>query len=227
MTKPVFRSAPHKIVLILLIVGIALNLRPFLAAPGPILSQIASDTGMGPKLLSLLTLVPILLMGFGAFLVPLLLMRVGTITGLSLALGLLALGSLFRGIAPNGLSLILTAGLCGAGVAFVQSALPGLIKEAFPRSLETVTGLYSAMIMVGGALGAQLTPVLVDAGVAWPTALACLGLPALLAAIAAARILYGRPMSRTKGPPAQGLLQRPRIWTLMIVFGLINGAIHR
>lgn len=223
MTQPALRRAPPRIVLVLLIVGIALNLRPFLAAPGPILPRIAADTGMGPQALSLLTLAPMLLMGFGAFLVPRFLTGVRAATGLSLALGLLGAGSLLRGIAPDGPTLILTAGLCGAGVAFVQSALPGLIKEAFPESLAMMTGLYSAMIMVGGALGAQLTPLLVAAGIAWPTALAWLALPALLAAIAAAWIFAGRPASGPAARPAQGLLQRPRIWTLMVVFGLING----
>lgn len=223
MTNPPSRGTPPQAVLALLIIGIALNLRPFLSAPGPILPQIAADTGMGSQALSLLTLAPMLLMGLGAFLVPELLGRVRAGTGLSLALALLGAGSLMRVTALDGSILILTAVLCGAGVAFIQSALPGLIKEAFPRSVATMTGIYSAMIMMGGALGAQLTPFLVASGLSWSTALAWLCVPAFLAAVAAAWILVGRPVARIEVRPAQGLLRRSRIWTLMVLFGLING----
>ncbi len=58
-------SAAQPLALVLLIVFIALNLRPFLAAPGPILPRIAEDTGLGFGALSLLTLLPMLLMGIG------------------------------------------------------------------------------------------------------------------------------------------------------------------
>ena len=54
--------AAQPLALTLLIVFIGLNLRPFLAAPGPILPRIAEDTGFGFGALSLLTLLPMLLM---------------------------------------------------------------------------------------------------------------------------------------------------------------------
>ena len=215
--------APRRVALVLLIVGIALNLRPFLAAPGPILPYIAADTGLGTQALSLLTLLPMLLMGIGAFASPVLQASVGTRRGLLMALGLLALGSSLRLFTSNGIGLILTAMLCGSGVAFIQSAMPGLIKETFPRSVATMTGLYSAMIMIGGAFGAQLVPFLLDSGQSWPAALAWLSVPAIIALLAAARVLSDTRITRPDRSLITGLLRRPRTWVLMAVFGLING----
>lgn len=207
----------------LLIVGIALNLRPFLAAPGPILPRIAEETGLGYGALSLLTLLPMLLMGVGAFGAPVVLARIGTRNGMLLAVGLLFLGSALRLMTANGILLILTSLLCGAGAACVQSAVPGLIKERFATGVAGMTGLYSAMIMTGGALGAQSVPFLLSWGLHWSTALALLAGPVLLAWIAAARILPRNHAALPKQGLVTTFIRRRRSWVLMAVFGLING----
>ncbi len=220
MTKS---PALRRIALVCLIVVIALNLRPFLAAPGPVLPRIAEDTGLSFGILSLLTLLPMLLMGVGAFLSPTIQAVIGTRRGLLLALGLLFVGISLRLFATNGTVLILTAVLCGAGVAFIQSAIPGLIKEKFSTSVTGMTGLYSAMIMTGGALGAQMTPALVESGLSWSAALAVLALPVLLALVVAAGLLSDTRFVRPQRGLVAQLLRRRRTWVLMAVFGLING----
>ncbi len=217
------KATPRRVALVLLIVVIALNLRPFLAAPGPILPQIAEDTGLGYGALSLLTLLPMMLMGIGAFVSPPLQATLGTRRGLMLALVLLLLGNALRLFAGNGTVLILTAILCGAGTAFIQSTLPGLIKEKFAGTVASMTGLYSAMIMTGGALGAQLTPALVEVGRSWTTALAVLSLPVLLALVIAGGLLSETRVVRPDRGLVAQLLGRRRTWVLMAVFGLING----
>ncbi|MCB1495854.1 MAG: cyanate transporter [Bauldia sp.] len=224
MTGRVGMPAPRRAALVFLIVVIALNLRPFLAAPGPILPRIAEDTGLSAGALSLLTLLPMLLMGIGAFASPPIQARYGTRRGLMVALSLLFLGAALRIFAINGAVLILTAVLCGAGVAFIQSAVPGLIKEKFSASVAGMTGLYSAMIMTGGALGAQLTPMLVESGWPWTSALAFLSLPVLLALATAARFLSETRVVRPERGLVARLLRRRRTWVLMAVFGLINGS---
>lgn len=210
------------VALIVLVVLIGLNLRPFLTAPGPVLSYIASDTGMGFGALSLLTFLPMLLMGLGAFVAPHIQSVVGTRRSMFAALVILAIGSLLRGFVPDGLSLILTAILCGAGVAMIQAIMPGLIKAKFPASIATVTGLYSAMIMGGGALGARLTPWLAGTEHNWRFALAVLAIPAVLALLTAIPILQETKSSGAKSNIAGKLLRRPRTWILMVAFGLVN-----
>ncbi|MCH4540505.1 MFS transporter [Ochrobactrum sp. POC9] len=210
------------VALIALVVLIGLNLRPFLTAPGPVLSNIAADTGMGFGALSLLTFLPMMLMGLGAFAAPRIQSRFGTRRSMFAALAILAAGSLLRGFVPDGVSLVLTAVLCGAGVAMIQALMPGLIKANFPSSIATVTGLYSAMIMGGGALGARLTPWLAGSQHNWRFALAVLAIPAVLALLTAIPILRETSSSGKKSGITGHLLRRPRTWVLMAAFGLVN-----
>ncbi|MDH7788893.1 CP family cyanate transporter-like MFS transporter [Ochrobactrum sp. 19YEA23] len=218
------QTAP--IALVTLVALIGLNLRPFLTGPGPVLSDIAADTGMGFGALSLLTFLPMLLMGLGAFVAPRIQSLFGTRRSMFAALAILAAGSALRGIVPDGLSLIITAILCGAGVAMIQALMPGLIKARFPSSIATITGLYSATIMGGGALGARLAPWFAGAAHNWRYALSLLAIPAILALVAAVAILKDGPSatkasSRKSGITAT-LLRRPRTWALMAAFGLVN-----
>ncbi|WP_176036638.1 cyanate transporter [Brucella tritici] len=210
------------VALIALVVLIGLNLRPFLTAPGPVLSNIAADTGMGFGALSLLTFLPMMLMGLGAFAAPRIQSRFGTRRSMFAALAILAAGSLLRGFVPDGVSLVLTAVLCGAGVAMIQALMPGLIKANFPSSIATVTGLYSAMIMGGGALGARLTPWLAGSQHNWRFALAVLAIPAVLALLTAIPILRETSSPGKKSGITGHLLRRPRTWVLMAAFGLVN-----
>lgn len=218
MTVP----APRRAMLVFVIVLIALHLRPFLAAPGPLLPLIASDTGLDYGGLSLLTLLPMLLMGLGAVAAPGLQASLGTRRSLLIALGLLLFGSLLRLFAMNGTVLLLTAVLCGSGAAFTQAVVPGLIKEKFPSQVAAMTGLYSAMIMTGGALGAQLMPFLTGSGLTWRASLAWLSLPVGLAMFASVLILAETRVARPRRDLVIGLLHRPRTWLLMAVFGLIT-----
>ena len=124
-----------------LVVLVGLNLRPFLAAPAPIVGDIVADTGLGLGGVALLTLLPMFLMGVGAFAAPGLLVHIGTRRGLLAALAVLLAGSASRLFAGNGCALIATAALCGIGVAIVQAAFPGIIKARFPTNVPVVTGL--------------------------------------------------------------------------------------
>ncbi len=205
-----------------LVVLIGLNLRPFIAAPAPILDGIVADTGLGYGGIAMLTLLPMALMGVGAFVSPGLQVRIGTRRGLLIALAVLLAGSALRLVAHDGLTLIATAALCGIGVAFIQAAFPGIIKARFPTNVPVVTGLYSAMMMAGGAIGARLMPMLVQAGYSWRAALAFLALPVAVALVASWRILSDVRSSRPDGTLTRRLLRRPRTWALMVAFGLIN-----
>ena len=167
---------------------VALNLRPFIAGIGPLAADIGAHTGLDLKRMSLLTLVPMLLMGLVAFAGPAVQARLGGRRAVLLALALLAAGSSLR-LASAGWQLIGTAAMLGLGAAVVQAVLPGIIKRQFPRHVGVVMGLYSSMLMAGGALGAQLSPLAAAASGDWRIGLAWMAVPALLALALAARSL--------------------------------------
>ncbi|WP_083383938.1 cyanate transporter [Cupriavidus sp. USMAHM13] len=207
-----------------LVVLVGMNLRPFLTGVGPLAEQIHDGTGLTFRGMAWLTLLPMWLMGVGALLSPLLWRAVPARHAVLGALALLGLGSALRAAWPQGGALIAATAVCGAGVAVIQAVFPGLIKQRSAGQVAAVMGLYSAALMGGGALGAQLTPLLAQWSGNWRGALAAWAAPAWLALLFAWRALP-RPAPARPGPAPAGarLLQRPRTWLLMACFGLVNG----
>lgn len=205
-----------------LVIFVGLNLRPFITATGPLVHQIAEGTGLNFKGLAWLTLLPMFFMGAVAFLLPGIRRSLSARHIMLAALGVLFLGCAFRLFVPGGATLILTAALCGIGVALLQALLPGIIKQQFPRSVAPVTGLYSAMLMGGGALGAQVTPWVASATESWRVALAIWALPVLVAVVSAWRVMPKKAPAASAALPSGVLMRRPRTWLLIFCFGLVN-----
>lgn len=217
------RPAGGRAILVLVVVMVGLNLRPFLTAVGPMADELMAETGLGLQGLALMTLVPMLLMGVFAFVGPGLAARIGVRNAIVAALAVLALGSLFRLFVASGPAMIATALLVGLGAAIVQAVFPGVIKRHFADRVSVVTGLYSSMMMGGGAFGAVAAPVVAGAAGDWRAGLAWLAAPAVLAAVLSAAALPGEPAGRREVNPAAQLVRLPRAWLLMACFGLVNG----
>lgn len=209
------------------VVLVTLNLRPFLTAIGPLAPAIQTQTGMSLQQLSWLTLLPMALMGAGTWLAPGVLHRLGARTAMTVALLLIALGCLARQAGAWPGVLVGTAAACGAGVAIAQGLLPGLIKLLSPRHVTMMMGVYSASLMGGGALAAQLSPMTMDWGLSWQSALAIWAWPVVAGLVLAWRQLDPSSLPAIGGGPGDGatrwLLRRRRTWLLMLIFGLMNG----
>jgi CP family cyanate transporter-like MFS transporter len=219
-------EAPSRTAKLLLLVAVALvglNLRPFITGIGPLAADIGAETGLDLKGISLLTLVPMFLMGLFAFAGPFLQSRVGARPSTIASLAVLVLGSALRLFSTNGWQMVGTAALLGLGVAVIQAVFPGIVKKQFPRHVGVVMGLYSATLMGGGALGAQAAPLIAAAAGNWHVGLAWMAVPAALALLLAALYLPRDGGSGQKRTSAIALLKRPRVWLLMACFGLVNG----
>ena len=193
---------------------------------------------MNLRSFSWLTLLPMVLMGIGGWLAPSALLRLGARTAICGSLMLIALGCALRLLPAGdatGTLLIATAGLCGAGVALVQSILPGLIKRQSPHNVAPMMGLYSAALMGGGALSAQLSPLAMQWGLSWQQSLAIWAIPVMLALPLAWHALslmrdqkpsaksLPTPITAPASSDTSWLLRRRRTWLLLISFGLMNG----
>jgi CP family cyanate transporter-like MFS transporter len=202
---------------------VGLNLRPFITGVGPLAKDIAAQTGLDLQGMALLTLVPMLLMGIVAFAGPSLQNKAGARRSIIAALAVIALASFLRLFVATGWQLVGTAALLGLGAAVVQAVFPGVIKQQFPHHVGLVMGLYSAMLMGGGALGAQAAPLIAAAARDWHAGLAWMALPAVLAVVLVAYCLPGDSAQQAGANSAAAFLRRPRTWLLMICFGLVNG----
>ena len=226
MSKDLPASTPHHskqdLALLVLVILIGLNLRPFLTAIGPLAQAIDNRLGLGMDTLAWLTLLPLWLIGVGVLITPGLRRLTGPSQLLGAALLLLGMGNAMRFDAQSGALLIASAALCGLGSALVQGVLPGLIKQRFAHKVPLVMGIFSACMMGGGALGASLTPQLA-ASLDWSRALALWSLPVLLAMVWLAwkvRLPSAAVVAIPHGE--QRLITLPRSWLLIGCFGIIN-----
>ncbi|MBF5010384.1 MFS transporter [Burkholderia pseudomultivorans] len=206
------------------IVLVGLNLRPALAAVGPLLDMIQRATGIGDGAASLLTTIPILLMGLGALGARPLQRVTGIAGGVWLGVVLIGLACASRVGAQHPWLLLASACCAGIGIAMVQALLPGFVKAHFATRIGGAMGVYSTSIM-GGAVLASVAAPLVAARWGWLAALAGWALPAALAALAWPLASRGdRTASVTPAAATAADARSPRAWRLALFFGIATGA---
>ncbi len=172
------RTSPLLFAVIAFIVG--LNLRPILASVGPLFTVLQREAGLTATQFSLLTTLPVAMMGLTALCGPWLLARVGAVRGIMVGLFILLVACLLRGFITSSESLMGTALLGGASIGMIQALMPALIKKEYTQTASTVMSLFSTGIMAGAAVAAASAEPLFS----WLTlkpALAMAGLLALLA----------------------------------------------
>ncbi|MBN3793047.1 MFS transporter, partial [Burkholderia sp. Ac-20353] len=165
------------------IVLVGLNLRPALAAVGPLLDMIQRATGIADSTASLLTTIPIVLMGLGALCARRLQRSPGIVGGVGIGILLIGLACAARVGAQHAWLLLASACCAGVGIAMVQALLPGFVKANFATRIGGVMGVYSTSIM-GGAVLASVAAPLIATRWGWLAALACWVVPAVVAALA-------------------------------------------
>ncbi|MGF6755669.1 CP family cyanate transporter-like MFS transporter [Paraburkholderia sp. GAS42] len=212
------------------IVVVGINLRPLLTSLSPLMATIREATGLSFYGASLLTSLPVVAMGLGAFGAGALTRTVGETRGVALGLLAIALACAARWPADSGATLLFTAALAGIGVASIQTLLPGLIKQRFGARVPLAMGMFSASIMGGGGLGAGLSPWIAQLADSWHAALAVWAVPALAALIywlrlnrRATRASPAASVPPTQQAPAINLWRNRRAWALGLHFGLVNG----
>ncbi|MBJ9591974.1 MFS transporter [Burkholderia seminalis] len=207
------------------IVLVGLNLRPALAAVGPLLDMIQRTTGIGDGAASLLTTIPILLMGLGALGARRLQRVTGIAGGVWLGVALIGLACASRIGARHAWLLLASACCAGVGIAMVQALLPGFVKAHFATRIGGAMGVYSTSIM-GGAVLASVVAPFAAAGWGWLAALAGWALPAAVAALAWPLASRGGdgfaagPVSTSNARPSRSA----RAWRLALFFGIATGA---
>ena len=172
------RTSPLLFAVIAFIVG--LNLRPILASVGPLFSVLQREAGLTATQFSLLTTLPVAMMGLAALCGPWLLSRVGAVRGIMLGLFILLVACSLRGFSTSLTGLMGTALLGGASIGTIQALMPALIKKAYTQTASTIMSLFSTGIMAGAAVAAASAEPLFS----WLTlkpALAMAGVLALLA----------------------------------------------
>ncbi|AYF51843.1 MFS transporter [Pseudomonas fluorescens] len=207
--------------LMISVVLVALNLRPSMAAVGPLLSSIRGDVPLSFSSAALLTMLPVMAMGLAMFFGMGLAKRVGEHRSIVLSLLVIGLATLSRLWLDSALELIVSAVAAGVGIALIQAVMPALIKSRFSDNVSLFMGLYVTAIMGGAALAAAFAPfVQVQTG-SWRIGLAIWAALALLALVFwYAQRAAVSPMPQAGTGAQESFFGNRRAWLLAIFFGL-------
>jgi len=191
-TAPAVRPS----VVLLGLLALAVNLRAALAGYPPLLETARADLDLSASAAGLVQSGALLMMAVGSFLGSPFGLRLGRETALGVAVGLVALGSLVRGV-PAVVALVGGSLLLGLGIGLAGVLLAGVVKEHLPERAGAVTGGYTVAMMIGAATaGAIAVPLAVVLG-GWSFSLAVWTVPAVLA------LGLWVPVARRAGRPAR------------------------
>lgn len=218
-SSPARRDA--RALLIAGVILIALNLRPALAALGPLVADIRAATGLSNTALGLLTTLPLIAFGAVSVFTPVVTRRLGLAGALGLALVLIGGGTGIRYV-PSVALLFGGTLVLGVGIALGNVLLPALVKRDFSDRSGPMTSLYSSAMGIGATVAAGVSVPLASA-IGWRGALAA------WAALAGIALLVWLPQLARRKPPAprstalQALRQlgRSRLaWAVALFMGL-------
>ncbi|XVU28909.1 MFS transporter [Actinoplanes sp. CA-054009] len=165
---------------------VAANLRAGITTVGPVLAELERDLGFSSLTASVLVSLPLIAFAVVSPFAPALARRIGLERSLGAGLVVLVAGLVARSL-PGPALLWIGTGVLGVAVAVLNVVLPALVKRDFPGRIGQVTGAYSAVQSMFGALAAGVAvPVanLTSAGWRLPlgmwAGLALIGLGALV-----------------------------------------------
>ncbi|KJW95918.1 MULTISPECIES: MFS transporter [Enterobacter] len=213
------RTSPLLFAVIAFIVG--LNLRPILASVGPLFSVLQREAGLTATQFSLLTTLPVAMMGLAALCGPWLLARIGAVRGIMLGLFILLVACSLRGFSTSLTGLMGTALLGGASIGTIQALMPALIKKAYTQTASTIMSLFSTGIMAGAAVAAASAEPLFS-WLSLKPALAMAGVLALLALMLWLPLVKQPQGEQTAHEPVT--LSSSRTGLLLLFFGVGTGA---
>ncbi|WLG91795.1 cyanate transporter [Pseudomonas cucumis] len=202
------------------IILVALNLRPSMAAVGPLLSAIRGDIPLSFSLASLLTMLPVMAMGLAMFFGIGVSQRLGEQRTVVLSLLIIGLATVSRLFLDSAAELILSAVLAGIGIALIQALMPALIKSRFSDNVSVCMGLYVTSIMGGAAIAASFAPLVMTRTDSWRVGLAIWAALALVALLFWSAQRSRRPTPSAKSSSNESFFTNSRAWLLAIFFGL-------
>ncbi|MEK5389062.1 MFS transporter [Margalitia sp. FSL K6-0131] len=183
---------PKVLLLIIGIIFIGANLRAPLTSVGPLVPSIRESLGISSTLAGALTTVPLLAFALVSPFAPKLARRFGMESVLFLSLILLTIGIILRPL--SGVGTLFTGTIfLGLAIAIGNVLVPSIIKQNFPQSVGTMTGIYSVSMNLCGAIASGLSiPISSNSGFGWQGSLGYWGIISIVA------ILFWIPQIRAK-----------------------------
>ena len=188
---------------LLMIVLLALNLRPAIAGVGPLLTEISDEFRLSGAAAGALTTLPLVFFGSYGLVAPFLRRAPRSETLLVSAMALLVAGLLLR-LLDAPFPLFAGSLVAGIAISIGNIAMPAIIKRDHPSRITTVTAVYTVAVTAGASFSSGLAvPVEDFFGSTWRLPLGLLAIPAVLAGLLwVPRARRAAHAARSAPPPA-------------------------
>ena len=205
----------------------ALTLRPQLVGIGPLLPAIQDDLDITHAVAGLLGTIPVLCMGLFAPPAPHLTARTGSRVAVGAAVAVVGSFGVARALAPGAVGVIVLTIPIGVGMGLAGAMLPVAVKERFPDRPGFATGVYTAGMTIGAALGAASAVPLADLGNGWRTPLLVFGVVSVALAALWLVLTRAEPRhTRVEARPLRLPLRDPLAWRLVAAFFLMSSVFY-
>lgn len=200
----------------------AIILRPPVAAIGPLLPEISKDLSLNLGAQGLLTAIPVLCFGLGAFAGPAMNRRFGLDRSLLILSVVIFFAVLGRGWLGFGAMLIGTA-VAGLAIAVANVLLPSVVRLRFPNHVAPITAAYTTVLAIAASSASALAvPMSVWLG-GWNMSLIAWSIPGALAVVLWAsqskdQLPHVREEESNK--PSKAVWRSAVTWAMVAFFGL-------
>jgi CP family cyanate transporter-like MFS transporter len=220
------RRAEHHLLLAGLFLA-SLSLRPQIVGVGPLLPSIKRGLGVSHSVVGLLPTIVVLCMGLFAPISIRMARRFGPRTSIALAMAMIGVFGVARGLVPSAAAVILLTVPVGIGIAVAGSLMPGAVKEAWPERPASATGVYTTGISLGSAVSAAVAVPLADIAWGWRGSLVVLSGFTLLLIVAWLGLTARQPPHERPRAEAPRIPWRSGIgWRLVAIFTLTSIAYY-
>ncbi len=223
----------RRVALLVLFVAVGANLRTILLAVPPLLPLIQRDLGLSHTSVGLVTAIPILVMGLGAWPAGALMARFGGRAAAAAGLLVTGVGAMLRASGSGALPLYAFTVVLSLGIALAQTSIVALVRLWFPARIGLASAMFTDGVISGEALAAGLTiPALVTwlGGANWRGVLVLWGIPVLAVLVAWLAVAPpgraqrgGRAPSGGRTASGEGDFAGRRLWLLALHLGLVSG----
>lgn len=203
------------------------GLRLTILAIPPIIPQIRGDLHLSQTEVGILSGLPPVLFALAAIPGSLLIAKFGASSTLIVGLLVTSFGGALRAFSPNVAVFFLTTVVMSMGVAFMQPAMPPLVRQWTPERIGFATAVYTNGLLVGEVLPVALSVpfILPLVGGHWRASLIVWSAPlAVTALLATWHLLRFGPFDAVGNEPRRWWpdWRDARMWRLGLMFGAVN-----
>jgi CP family cyanate transporter-like MFS transporter len=224
------KAAKYSLWALLSLVFISLAIRPPVASIGPLVDELVRTEFLTIFQVSLMSSLPIVCFGIGAFASPYLVKRFTLNKAMMFVLVILSTAMATRLI--GGFPAIITSTVViGLAIAIANVLIPTIVREQFADRIELITGVYVTLLAISASFAAAIAVPSSDLLGGWRGALAVWILPALFA------IVFWIPLFRSKrvtkvtsvethAEEKRAVVRSSLTWGIVFFFGLQSGGFY-